>query len=117
MTMKKSLLVLGAVVGLFALGWFLWKRPRVPDYDVTYLSMPATFWSTAVAVNDQGQVTGNADMGKGFLWDAENGITEWAEGHGESWHFTDINNKGQIVGGISLEGDNSDSALHSHAKK
>jgi uncharacterized membrane protein len=103
-TRWKRVLVFGVVVGVCALVWFLWRRGEVPEYEVIYLPMSEGAWSTAVLVNDRGQVAGYtmnaANNLRGFLWDEENGLVELPASDGNSCLLSDMNDRGQIVGAL-----------------
>ncbi len=98
-------LVLGAVVVVCVAGWVLWDYHQRPCYEVVYLPWDWTEDSIAVRINDQGQVAGYCrEWGTGFLWDAENGPTEFGGEDGEDITVFGLNNVGQVVGIIKSKG-------------
>ena len=107
--------VIGVVVAVCALGWFLWRRALMPDYEVIYLPFVKGTFSGTLSINDRGQVAGNIDTYGSFVWDEVNG-TNYIEVDGRSWcHFLDINNEGQVVGQLIEKGQFMDTAYRAFA--
>jgi probable HAF family extracellular repeat protein len=74
---------------------FLWQNGAMTDLG----TLPDTSASSATAINDSGQVTGTADYGIPFLWQAGT-MTALDLGGNDSGFPNAINNAGLVVGSV-----------------